>query len=307
MKDLSIIIVSYNTKELLKQCLQSVFEDLKRSTISTEVIVVDNGSNDGSVEMVKRLTGLKAKEVKAKAIENKDNVGFARANNQGAKIASGRHILFLNSDTIVGPHTLQTMVEFMDQHSNVGIASCQLRNIDGSIQPQGGSLPRLSTVAIWAFFLDDIPILHNILPSYQLRRESFFVGFPKCIGWVSGAAMWVRHEAWEKLRGFDEEIFMYGEDVDLCYRVHKADFDVMINPEVSVMHKGHGSGGGVGWVTGEVRGLRRLFEKQKPNWEMPLIKTILFLGMSLRWFIFGILKQNEALKHAYAQAAHMAG
>lgn len=307
MKDLSVIIVSHNTKELLKKCLESVLEDIRLSTISAEIIVVDNGSVDGSLEQVQRLTGLKTREIEIKVIANRENVGFAKANNQGAKIATGKYFLFLNSDTIAGQKTLQTMVEFMDQNQKVGIASCQLRNPDGSIQPQGGSLPRLSTVAIWSFFLDDIPVLHDILPSYQLQRKSFFTGVPKRIGWVGGTAMFVRNELWKKLGGFDEHLFMYGEDVDLCYRANKDGFGVMVNPAVSITHKGQGSSGEARWVTGEVRGLLHLFKKHKPAWELPLLKLILMVGMTLRWFIFGILSKDEALKRAYAQAIRMAG
>lgn len=309
MKDLSIIIVSYNTNELLETCLTSVLEDVKHADLSVEIIVVDNGSKDDSVSAVIKFKAQISKlktDIEIHLIENKVNLGFAKANNQGAKIATGRYILFLNSDTIVHPNVLLAMIEFMDQRPYVGIASCQLRNPDGSIQPQGGSLPRLSTVAIWSFFLDDFPILHKVLSSYQLRRNFFFTGIPKQIGWVGGTAMWVRREAWEKFGGFDEQLFMYGEDVDLCYRAHVAKFDVMINPEISITHKGQGSGGGTRWVSGEVKGLLYLFRKHKPSWELPILKLILTVGMALRWLIFGILGKNEAFKRAYREAVDMA-
>jgi GT2 family glycosyltransferase len=170
-------------------------------------------------------------------------------------------------------------------------------------------------VAIWAFFLDDVPILHEILPSYQMRKKSLFIGHPREIGWVAGTALWVRRDVWKKIGGFDEHLFMYGEDVELCYRSHEMGWKVLLNPKASLVHKGQGSStearyrtvpGEARWVTGEIEGLLYLFKKQKPSWEMPVLKLILAVAMALRWFIFGILGSNENLRRAYAQAFRVA-
>ena len=304
MIDLSIIIVSYNTKDLLKKCVDSVTEELRNSKITGEIIVVDNASTDDSVKVAKGLG--------ASVIQNRGNLGFGRANNLGAKQAKGRYLLFLNPDTEVKEGALGKMVEFMDENPEAGIASCRLVNLDGSFQPQGGYLPRLSTVAVWALFLDDLPILRDILPSYQMRsrlRSNLygvkvrpFVGKEMC--WVGGTAMAVRRQAWEQLGGFDEKIFMYGEDVEICYRANKIGWKVMINPEAEIVHVGKASGGR--WVTGEVRGLLYIFKKHKPGWEMPILKVMLAVGMGLRWLIFGILGGNENLRRGYAEAFRLA-
>lgn len=295
MIDLSIVIVSYNTRKLLEKCLQSLAEDIEMSQISAEVIVVDNGSNDGSLGMINKF--------RIRLIENKKNIGFGRANNQAVKIATGRYLLLLNSDTEIRPGALSKMMAFMQSHPEVGIASCQLKNPDRSIQPQGGFLPRLSTVAIWSLFIDDLPGFNQFLPSYQLRRKSFFVGQAKDIGWVGGTAMFIRNKVWKQLDGFDEHIFMYGEDVELCYRASLLGWKVMINPEAEIIHHSKASGGR--WVTGEVEGLLYLFAKHKPKWEMPVLRFILKVGMGLRWWIFGILGGHEELKIDYKKAVDL--
>lgn len=300
--DLSIIIISYNTKRLLETCLESVTNELLVSHLNAEVIVVDNHSNDGSVEMIEKFKRFTGDRVPVTLLCNSTNIGFGKANNQAAKIARGRFFVFLNSDTVTGERTMEEMVKFLDRRLKVGIASCRLNNPDGTIQPQGGSLPRLSTVAIWALFLDDIPLLHQILPSYQLRRSSLSTGSAKRLGWVAGTAMWVRREAWEEIGGFDESIFMYGEDVDLCYRAQQAGWGVMINPAAAVVHRGRASGSGSDWITAEVEGLMSLFSKYKPAWESIPLRLILRLGMGLRWLLFGILRRNEQLKKGYAKA-----
>lgn len=294
--DLSIIIVSYNTAGLTLQAVESAFREFSSSKLRGEVIVVDNASNDHSVSRIQK------KFPAVRLVVNKDNIGFGRANNQGAKIAQGRYLLFLNSDAELSTGTLQTMHRFLENHPKVGIASCQLVNPDGSIQPQGGWLPRLSTIAIWAWFLDDLPVLGWFLPSYQFRRPHLSSGSPKSIGWVGGTAMWVRREAWDQLGGFDELLFMYGEDVDLCYRAKRLGWQIMINPAVRVAHKGRGSASDASWISREVLGLRHIFERHKPAWEIPLLRFILKTGMAARWLIFGILKNDPVKRVGYAEA-----
>lgn len=298
--DLSIIIISFNTNELIRSCLKSVYSDLGQSSLKAEVVVVDNASSDDSVQTIRK------EFPNVHLILNKENVGFGRANNQAVALAKGKLLLFLNSDTTIRKGTLSKMNLFFDQNVQVGIASCQLRNADGTIQPQGGWLPRLSTVAIWAWFLDDLPVLKQILPSYQLRRLSLFTGFPKSIGWVGGTAMWVRRRAWTQLGEFDEQMFMYGEDVELCYRARALKWEVMINPHAQIVHIGGASSASPRWITGEVDGLIHIFKTHKPRWEMPILRIILLSGMLFRWFIFGILGRNETLRAGYAAALHHA-
>lgn len=299
MIDLSVIILSYNTKDLTLACLQSVVNDIKNSSLNAEIIVLDNASSDGSVEMLEHFKSHNS-DFRFQICRNNENLGFSKANNLAAKKAGGKWLLFLNSDTEIIPGALKEMTDFLSNQPKIGIASCNLLNFNRSIQPQGGYLPRLSTVAFWALFLDDLPIFKQILPSYQLRRKSFFTGKPKNIGWVAGAAMWVSAELWRKLKGFDESLFMYGEDVELCLRARKLNWEIMLNPQASIVHLGKAGGGK--WIQGEVKGLKHIFKIHKPGWEMSFLKIILGLGMISRWLIFGILKGNGKYKRGYFEA-----
>lgn len=298
MIDLSVIIVSFNTRRLLEDCIKSIQNELEGSSIKSELIVIDNGSSDNSQEFLRK------EAVKIKLIVNSRNEGFGKANNQGAEAARGRYLLFLNSDTIVEKGALSEMISFLDRNPKIGIASCQLKNFDGRIQYQGGYLPGLLTVMIWAGFLDDLPVFRRILPSYQSRRKIRPGGD---MGWVGGTAMFVRKQCWNEAEGFDENIFMYGEDVELCYRAKRKGWKIVINPRATIRHLGKGSGQGQAkWVAGEIRGLFYFFHKHKPGWEMPILRLILKLGMGSRWLVFGILSRNERLRKAYAEAWHLA-
>jgi len=297
MTDLSVIILSYNTKDLTLSCINSVIKDSKNSSLSVEIIVLDNASTDGSGEV---LENFKFQISNFKFIKSQENLGFAKGNNLAAKKATGKWLLFLNSDTEIVSGTIKKMNDFLSNNSKAGIASCNLLNPNGTMQQQGGYLPRLSTVAFWALFLDDLPILSQFLPSYQMRRKSFFSGSPKKTGWVAGTAMWVLNDLWKELKGFDESLFMYGEDVELCLRAVKLGWEVMLNPKALIIHLGR-SGGGK-WIQGEVNGLKYIFKIHKAGWEMPLFRIILGLGMILRWLIFGILKGNGEYKRGYFEA-----
>ncbi len=142
MLDLSIAIISFNTKKLTLDCIHSVLRYTKG--IDYEIIVIDNDSQDGSVEAVKGLE-------RTKVIANKDNRGFAKANNQAFRVSSGRYFLLLNTDTVVNDNVLGEMVAWMDEHSKAGIASCALKNKDGSQQGTGGYFPTLFKVFAWMF------------------------------------------------------------------------------------------------------------------------------------------------------------
>ncbi|MBI4999450.1 glycosyltransferase family 2 protein, partial [Candidatus Gottesmanbacteria bacterium] len=133
MVDLSIIVLSYNTKDLLLKCLESI-KNMERGTWNMEIIVVDNGSTDGTVEEIENLIRQRGEE-NFKLIKNKKNLGFAAGNNIGIKASSGKYILLLNSDTIVFPDTLVSMYRYMDTHPEVGVATCRVEFPDGQLDP----------------------------------------------------------------------------------------------------------------------------------------------------------------------------
>ena len=224
--DVSIIIVNWNTRELLAQCLRSL-EDTVESAM--DVWVVDNGSSDGSVAMIEdRFPGVHV-------IANSENVGFVRANNQAIARCRGRMVLLLNSDTQALPGSVDKVVQFMDEHPNAGLASVQILNPDGTFQASYTPFPTL-----WREFLMLSGLGRAVVrPTYPslgpLANRSTYI---MAEGYVEGAYMMARREAVEQVGGLDERIFMYAEDVDWCYRFHQAGWEVWYLPQVSIVHYG---------------------------------------------------------------------
>ncbi len=234
MIDLSIIIVSYNTKDFLKNCLGSVYKNL--GDLKAEVIVVDNASKDGSPEMV-------LKEYKnTHLIENKENLGFSKANNIGVKKATGRYTLFLNSDTLVYENTLTFMVNFMEKNKDAGASTCKLNLPNGKIDDashRGFPTP-------WNSFshfsgLSKILGKTKIFGGYNLG----YLDLSKTheIDALAGAFMLVRKEAGEEVGWWDEDYFFYGEDLDFCYMLKQKGWKIYYVPQVNILHFKGVSGG----------------------------------------------------------------
>jgi len=207
----SIVIVNWKVRELLRACLRSVIDHGGLTTAGAaggegeqQVIVVDNASGDGSVEMVR------AEFPQVELLANADNVGFGRANNQALPHCRGRHLLLLNPDTVVHPGAIAALVAHLDAHPDVGVTGCRLLNADGTLQRwTGGAYPRLLNLANHYFFLDRLlPAAWRPMPLYLDRDVACDID----VDWVSGACMLLRGSALQG-RLFDEGYFMYGEDM----------------------------------------------------------------------------------------------
>lgn len=221
--DLSIIIVTWNVRALLRTCLLALPE--ATAGLETEIIAVDNGSTDGSPEML-------ADEFRhVRLLRNAENAGFARANNQGLALAAGRYVVLLNSDTEPLPQSLARMVQFMDAHPRAGAASPRLVRPDGSPQP-------------YAYGEDPSPI-YLLRRALAHRRQDYLHDWgaaePLQAGWVSGACLVARRAAIEQVGGLDERIFMYFEDNDWCRRMRREGWEVWYNPHAEVLHVGGAS------------------------------------------------------------------
>jgi len=227
MKDLSIIIVNYNVKEFLLNLLKSLKDAVK--DISTEVIVVDNASEDGSVDAVKK------KFPKVKLIVNNKNIGFGAANNLGLEIAKGKYILFLNPDTIVKEDTFTNLIKFFENNPDAGMAGCKVLNPDGSLQLSC----RRGFPGPWTTFTK-LTGLSSLFPKSKLfaRYNLTYLDENRTyeVDAISGAFMMISRKAYEKVGGFDKLFFMYGEDLDLCYRIQKAGYKVYYVHSTSVIH-----------------------------------------------------------------------
>jgi len=211
--DFSIIIVNFNTKDLLENCLKSIFYYCPGGNF--EIVVVDNNSADDSLAILRKDFS------QIKVIANQENVGFGIANNQGAKIAQGEFLLFLNSDTIFNEDILAPIKEFFLANPKTGIVSPRLVLANGFNQRHAfGRFPNLKRL---------------LARSVDYKEE---VKGIRGVDWVSGAALAIRQNVWQKIGGFDEKFFMYFEDVDLCLSAKKLGFSVYILPNARLTHLG---------------------------------------------------------------------
>ena len=232
--DLVIITVSYNTRDLLADCLQSAFDGLERSGLQGEIWVVDNASADGSADMVRR------RFPQVHLIAHDQNVGFAAGNNLalrtlGLHAESGpRYILFLNPDTRIIGDALGEMVRFLDAAPKCGAAGAQLVYDDGSFQYSAFAFPGLLQILI-----DFFPIHHRLVNSRlngRYPRRWYESGEPFVIDHPLGAALMVRTGTLLEVGGFDERFFMYCEEIDLCRRIKAAGWQIYCVPQAKIVH-----------------------------------------------------------------------
>lgn len=289
--DLSIVIVSFNTRELTVECIRSIRKNTK--DIDYEIVVIDNASTDNSVKALKDLN--------ITLVRNKENIGFAGANNQGIEKAQGRYVLFLNSDTVIENNVLGEMVKWMDENSLVGLSSCMLKNKDGSIQPTGGYFPSLLTVFSW-MTIQDFPLVDLLIkPFHPMHTRSFFgkgdsfYKKPRELDWVTGAFLLTRKKILDEVGDWDRDYFMYVEEVDLCYRIKRAGWKVAYNPAWSINHLGGASSETREFpLIHEYKGIKRFYKKFYPSWQFPILRFFLKLGALGRVVLFGILEGKEA-------------
>lgn len=289
--DLSIIIVNYNVKEFLQNLIHSI--EKASSNISKEIIIIDNASDDGSTEIVKE------KFPSVKFISNKINIGFGKANNQGLEIAQGKYILFINPDCIVSEDTLDKMIRFFEGHPECGLAGCKILNSDGSLQ----LACRRSFPGPWTSFTK-VTGLSNLFPKSKIfaRYNLTYLDENKTyeVDAVSGSFMMIRREIYEKIGGFDEQFFMYGEDLDLCYRVQQAGYKVFYVHDTQIIHyKGESTKRSNLDETKLFYDAMHLFVKKHLS-SFPLVEIILRTAIGFRKLFAFLGKRKLALLTAVA-------
>ncbi len=294
--DISIIIVNYNVREFLRGALESVRRSLAFGNLTGEIFVVDNASRDGSADMVSS----EFPEVKLFAL--KENLGFGKANNLALKEATGDHLLILNPDTILGEDTLRVMIDFMKSHPDAGVSGCKLLNADGSFQVscrRGFPTPWASFTKLFGLssVFPNSPWFAKYNLTYLPVEETYKIDA------LAGAFMLLSREAYEKTHGFDEEYFMYGEDIDLCYRIKKAGLGVYYVHSTSTVHfKGESTRRS---ALNEVKVFyeaMRIFV-QKHYGKNPLFAMLLQLGIGARSFLAFIKKYRGAILLALGDSA----
>ena len=271
--DLSVVIVNWNTGELLHQCVESILNDSEN--LDVEIIVVDNASTDSSMSNIRE-------DSQIKLILNATNNGFARANNQGFAIANGRYFLMLNPDTIILPGALGYMVHFMDDHPEAAGLGPQLLNLDRSLQPSCSHFPSLMGVLVESLGLN------RLFPKNPLFARWLMTDWKhdkiRVVDQPSGACLLLRRTCLDQIGFLDERFFVYLEEVDLCYRLEKSGSAIYYLPTAQVIHYGGQSSIknlDVRIVT-RYRSLLLYFEKHFPTWYVVLVRLLIAFQMLLR-------------------------
>lgn len=232
--DLSIIIVNYRTEELTSNCIDSIIKSNTKG-LSYEIILVDNASEDGSVEAIK----MRFPEVKV--IENHENLGFSKANNIGMEVSKGEFLLLLNSDTIVELNTLKGAIAFISDHKHIGALGCKILLPSGKLDPAcKRSFPTPLNGLYHSLNLDMAFPESTRFGAYNLT----YVDENKTcsIDCIMGAFMLVPRAVIDVVGMLDEDFFMYGEDIDWCYRIKQAGYQIIYYPEVRIFHHKKASG-----------------------------------------------------------------
>ncbi len=289
--ELTIIIISFNTKKITSDCLESILKS--KISCSYELILIDNDSKDGSIEM---LRSYKAKHPNIVLIENKNNTGFSRANNQGAKEARGKYLLFLNSDTVVLDNAIDTLYKkFINEKSKVGFAGGKLLNPDNTPQSSTGPFYTLPYMFAWQFLRGD----HWGITRSSPDRETYS-------DWVSGACFITKKDLYDSLGGFDEKIFMYMEEVDLMYRGKNKGYLTKFYPDAKFIHLGSASSAGKTYPVLQVfRGSFYFYNKHFPYWQVLMLKYML-QAKAILAIIIGYLTNNKYLIKTYEEAYRIA-
>jgi len=236
--DVSIVIVNWNTCELLRACLSSIPRAMRdgdghgAASYQIEIIVVDNGSHDGSAEMAARTFP------HVRLLINERNVGFAAANNLALRGAHGRYLLLLNSDTVVRPSAIEAMVTHMDAHPDLGAVGPRLLNADGSLQLSAHDFPRLDHDAVMLLDVKHWPMVGVVARRFAQRAYGPLHEQTRTVDWVSGACLMLRREALRQVGVLDEAYFFFFEESDLCYRLSERGWRTAFLADAEVIHMG---------------------------------------------------------------------
>lgn len=286
LPDITVSIVSYNTRELLRACLQSLQSRQAEGEAALEIVVADNGSVDGSVEM------LRNEFPKVRLIETGGNLGYGRANNLALAGAQGRFVFVLNSDTEVEPGALGTMRDFLDANAHCGAVGARLILPDGSTQSSCAEDPSLRSV-LW-----EQTYLYKLLPGNKLTGGYAMTYWDysdrRPVEQVCGACLMARRGLFQAVGGFDPHYFMYFEDTDLCVRLRATGAQIWFLPDAAIRHKLGGSSRG-DWraralmIASYNKSRFYFFTRTQGRGRGRLLKGIVLLGAGLRLAAWGAL------------------
>lgn len=300
-KGISVLIVNWNTKSVIDQCLSELKKaiDYSKEQLQVEAVVVDNGSTDGSAEMISK------KYPWTKLIQSKVNLGFAKGINRGFGFTDPKndYLLLLNSDAYVQKDTLLRSVDYFEENKKCSVLGCRLQYQDGRLQPSAGYLPDPLAVIFWMMGIDKLPLVKVWFPGVHPRTQNFFAKERK-VGWVQGAFVFMKRDVFEKTNGFDINFFMYMEEVEWFYRVKKLGYETFYSPGFFVDHLDKASAHGesenlIKIYSREVKGLLYYLRKYYPDciwYTLPVMK----FGVFMRFLAFSILG-NRLRSSAYRE------
>ena len=276
-KDVAIIIVSWNVRKPLQDCLESIFR-LTQNEKPHQVIVVDNASTDGTVDMVRQ------QFPEVTMVANQTNVGFAAANNQGMRLSGAPAILLLNPDTLVHPGSLPAMVHAFVQHPKAGIIGPKLLNVDGTVQPSVRRLP--SATALIAIALKIRHVWKNFPPLQRYLATDVDENAEQAVGQVMGAAFLIRRELMKAIGLLDERFYIWFEEVDYCKRAADAGWETWYVPNATITHLGGESFRQQSNLQKQrqwQKSVQRYAQKHFTYWQRLLVWKAGWLGMCLTW------------------------
>ena len=288
--DVSVIIVNYNSFNLLKQCLDSIFKFT--FDIQFELIVIDNNSEKFNEDSIRELND------KIIVIRNKKNLGFGHANNQGLAIAKGKYVLFLNNDTIFFENTLKEVYLFAEKVTYPVIVGCKLLNIDKTLQHSVFDFPSLLNVFTSNFFLYALFPRSKYFNKYHLMNNK--INYTAEVDVVIGAFLFCNTQKIKEINGFDIRFFFYNDETDLCYRHRKNGGKIFYFPNVSVIHLGGGSARRKSWFANKHRSISTIkyFQKHFPRMKLLIAVLIHFTGILIRipvFLVLGLITVNKDL------------
>lgn len=286
---LSIITINYKKPQLTARCMESLYKEYKTFFANNEfeLIIVDNASGDDSVNTLNKEI-VKNKYKNMSVVAHKDNNGFGGGNNFGVAHATGDYVLFLNNDTVVGKG-LNNMLFHLVDHPEVGILGGQLKNMDGSPQASFDSF----------YFLPQVVLL--LLGAQRFSAEEVDRDEISKVDWVKGACLMMRKELFDTLKGFDEKIFMYTEDMELCYRAHLIGADTYFFPQVDIRHEDQGSSSRTFAIVQIYKGIVYFYKKHRSFLELQIVKLLLQTKASVL-LLYGRLTNSEYFVATYEKA-----
>jgi GT2 family glycosyltransferase len=307
LNEVSVVVVSYNAQALLRECLASVAK--VRGEGITQLIVVDNASSDGSREMVA------AEFPWVKLVVNGENEGFARATNRGVESSDGQNVLLLNSDAMLLPGTVRALVDRMYREPLLGICGPALLNQDGSRQPSWGMFPTPIVEYLFQSYLFKLvptpfPYGRKVHPLMAPAYASF-----RLVDWVSAAAMLVSRQVFSKVGLLPEDSFMYGEDLEFCFRARSAGFMAGYDPAGRVIHAIGGSRmDHSAWIANYTQAMLTYFSVHYPAQSLRSVARAVIAGSHLRralWLVVGAMdssrkKESVARARGYERAIALA-